>query len=340
MATQSQTRNDGLTPYQESHHHRISWALTSLHIIIYNIQKWVKHSIIVFWLLTKDDAATFVGPNTIFGLCGALAGPTLIEPVNDVSHVLLKLPLVVLFNWTNLLIFDLANQRLPESAHEDALNKPWRPVPKGLITSDRIRQTMLLFIPLVLAFNHLCLGTGFETVLIFLLTWLYNDLKGGDESWILRNVIIAVAFGLFNTGSLRVASGFHESARLTSSGVIWTSIISGVISTTMHVQDLKDQEGDRIRNRRSAPIVLGDRVSRVTVAVPVCFWSLFCTRFWPLGIWGTGPVALGAWVALRCIAHTDKISDRRTWEIWALWTATLYSMPCLYYFRCIRAAGS
>lgn len=340
MATQSQTRNVDPTPYQQSHHHKVSWSFTSLHIIISKTQNCIKHSLLIFWLLTKDDVGTFVGPNTMFGLCGALAGPTLIEPANDVSRVFLNLPLVVLFNWTNLLIFDLANQRLPESAHEDALNKPWRPVPRGLMTSDHIRQTMLLFIPIVLVFNHLCLGTGFETALILLLTWLYNDLRGGDESWILRNVIIAAAFGLFNTGSLRVAAGSQEFASLTSSGVIWTFMISGVILTTMHVQDLKDQEGDRMRNRRSAPIVLGDRVSRITIAFPVCFWSLFCTSLWPSGIWGACPVVLGAWVALRCMAYTDKLSDRRTWELWALWTAIMYSMPCLYYFRGIKGADS
>ena len=62
---------------------------------------------------------------------------------------------------------------------------------------------------------------------------------------------------------------------VTKVGWQWLVIISCVISTTMHVQDLKDEAGDRARARRSAPIVLGDAVARWTIAIPVLFWSFF-----------------------------------------------------------------
>lgn len=40
----------------------------------------------------------------------------------------------------------------------------------------------------------------------------------------------------------------------------------------MHSQDMKDQDGDRSRGRRTAPIVLGDVVARSTIAIS--FWSV------------------------------------------------------------------
>lgn len=314
---------------------RNSW-LSRLRLITSRSLRKLSSGLNLFWLLTKDDAATFVAPNTAFGMFGALAGSTLMIPSSSPLDVLLRLPLVVFFNWTNLLVFDLANQRLPESALEDALNKPWRPVPRGLMTSVQVRRAMLFFIPLVLVVNHFLLDAGVETALIQILTWLYNDLRGGDDHWILRNVIIAVAFGFFNLGSLRVAHGSLQRGSVTAVGVAWTATISGVILTTMHVQDLKDQEGDQARGRRSAPLALGDQLSRYTIAVPVLFWTLFCAEFWPLGVTlRAGPVVLGALVAVRCLAYSGKTSDRLTWELWALWTATLYSMPCLYYARSI-----
>lgn len=104
----------------------------------------------LFWLLTESNAPTFVGPNTVFGICGALASPWMAVEAAGAVHgaeplmitllrVMARLGHVILFNWSNLFIFDLANQRLPESAAEDALNKPWRPVPRGLVTADQIR---------------------------------------------------------------------------------------------------------------------------------------------------------------------------------------------------------
>lgn len=285
----------------------------------------------LFWLFTVDDAATFVAPNVMFGLFSVLSAPILVTPQTDFASIILRLPYVIFFNWSNLLIFDLANQRLPESAHEDALNKPWRPIPSGLVTSTQARRAMLFGIPIILAANHIC-GVATETALLFILTWLYNDLMGGDENWICRNVIIAVAFWFYNMGSVKVARGdqYSHGGGVTEKGVLWTTIISGVILTTMHVQDLKDQEGDRARGRHSAPLVLGDRIARWTIAIPICMWSCYCTWFWEVGTAGLGVILLGVVVAIRCLAYSGKHQDRKTWELWALWTATLYMLPLLY----------
>lgn len=279
------------------------------------------------WLMTKEDTPTFVIPNTVFGICAALAGSQLIERGGSFLAALTRIPLVLLFNWSNLLIFNLANQRLPESAHEDKLNKPWRPVPSGRMTCEHVRRSMLLAIPLVLAFNHFVLDVGTETALLYTLTWLYNDLKGGDEDWILRNVIIAFAFGLYNLGSLKVA--VPGPAHVTSKGYLWIAIISGVILTTMHVQDLKDTDGDQSRGRKSAPIVLGERLARWTLAVPICLWTVYCARFWCLRWRAVAAVALAGYIAWRCLRISGKKADRKTWHLWCLWTAVLYMMPLL-----------
>ncbi|KAF3063695.1 hypothetical protein GL218_02601 [Daldinia childiae] len=298
--------------------------------LIYFTGKKIQKALVLFWLFTVDDAGTFVIPNVVFGLCSALSAPVLATPQSDAASILIRLPRVIFFNWSNLLIFDLANQRLPESAQEDALNKPWRPVPGGLVTSVQIRRAMLVWIPIVLITNHI-FGVGTETSLLYVLTWLYNDLMGGDENWICRNVIIATAFWMYNTGSAKLANGGHT-AHITEKGEVWTIVVSGVILTTMHVQDLKDQEGDRARGRRLAPYVLGDRVARWTISIPVFFWSYYCTWFWGVGMAGIGIVVLGMTVAVRCLTCSGKHADRRTWELWALWTATLYMLPPLHRF--------
>ncbi|OGM50091.1 hypothetical protein ABOM_001251 [Aspergillus bombycis] len=68
------------------------------------------------WLFTDSDFATFVIPDTAFGIFAALSAPVLSHTSSpDLVQVLERVPAVMLWNWLNLLIFDLANQRHPES---------------------------------------------------------------------------------------------------------------------------------------------------------------------------------------------------------------------------------
>ncbi|KAK2745696.1 hypothetical protein FQN57_003593 [Myotisia sp. PD_48] len=216
----------------------------------------------LIWLFTESNFPTFVIPNSAFGVLSALSGSFLTTKETPFSHVLLRLPLVVLFNWSNVYIFDLANQRSPESVKEDIVNKPWRPLPTGKISPEQTRRLMLISIPAVLALSY-SFGVWQESALILILTWLYNDLKGGDE--LIRDVIISIAFGIYNCASLKIA--IDDNNQITRQGYAWAALISSVILTTMQVQDLKDQAGDRTRGRRTIPLVFGEEFSRWSIAV-------------------------------------------------------------------------
>ncbi|KAI1182699.1 UbiA prenyltransferase family-domain-containing protein [Nemania serpens] len=277
------------------------------------------------WLFTESDFLTFVGPDTAFGIFGALAGPLLLNNSDGPYRVLARTPLVILYNWANVLIFDLANQRTPQSAEEDRINKPHRPLPSGRMTDVQARRLLLVSLPTVLVVNYL-LGPWKETAILFTLTWMYNDLGGGDEDFIVRNLIIGFAFGLYNAGSLKIAGG--KNCSINEQGVLWTGILSSVIFTTMHSQDLKDQAGDRSRSRRTAPIVLGDFAARGTIAVPIAFWSVTCPWFWYMGFEGYMlTVPLGTYIIWLLYSDRSFKGDRKSWKLWTLWTALLYFLP-------------
>lgn len=295
------------------------------------------------WLITKDDVPTFVLPNTAFGVCSALAGSRLLSHPTSPSAVLCQIPAVLIFNWTNLLVFDLANQRLPKSIKEDSLNKPWRPLPSGRMTQADARLAMIITIPSVIAFNSIVLDTGTESAIICSGTWVYNDLEGG-EHWIFRNILCAVAFAVFNKASTKVAAGTstmftmspnfqarHVSGSgpiLTGEGYAWLVTISCVILTTMHIQDLKDQEGDRARGRLTVPLALGDANSRWSIAIPILLWTGSIILYWqPNPALALSTATLALYVVWRCLRLRDSRSDRRTWQLWTLWTALLYAIP-------------
>ena len=116
------------------------------------------------------------------------------------------------------------------------------------------------------------LGAGLESALLVALTWIYDDLGGGDGDYRVRNGTIASAFAVYNAGSLKLA--VSDGPTISPNGLEWIAMISAVILTTMHVQDLRDQVGDRQRGRRTVPLVLGDAVARWIIVVALAFWAV------------------------------------------------------------------
>ncbi|RYP65456.1 hypothetical protein DL769_006311 [Monosporascus sp. CRB-8-3] len=293
----------------------------------------IRNLLSALWGFTESDFATFALPNTAFGILGALAnrsfatadpGEGVSSPPPSINDIAWRLPLVLAFNWCNLLVFDMANQRSAASVAEDALNKPWRPISSNKITPEQTRRTMLVIIPLSLWYHRYLglweYGLGMKTGI-----WVYNDLGGGDEAFF-RELLIALGYAVFNHGSLRIALGHTQ--RISAKANLWTAIISGVVLTTMQIQDLKDQAGDRLRGRKTIVLFLGERLSRGSVAFFVCFWSCVCAWFWGPPPWACALMAaLGGLVVWRVLARRGVEEDRRTWRTWCFWHSCLYLLP-------------
>ncbi|KAF3039516.1 hypothetical protein E8E12_005114 [Didymella heteroderae] len=219
------------------------------------------------YLFTASDFPTFAVPTILFGVFGALSGPVLTTDASpSFISTLSRIPSALLLIWTNLLIFNISNQRTPSSVAEDLINKPSRPIPSGRITIDRARQTNLILVPIVLTLSW-AVGVWHTTLLLLAMQWMYNDLRGCDESLLLRNLLIAVGYGLYSAIALAVLSS--PDTVVTTEGYKWIAVITGVMFTTQHICDIKDAPGDALRGRRSAPIVLGDAGCRWSVAVPI-----------------------------------------------------------------------
>lgn len=116
------------------------------------------------------------------GTFSALAGPSLTtNETPDLSYIISRIPLVFVWNWLNLLVFNIANQRLPDSVLEDQINKPWRPMPSNRLSSDEARQLLLTVLPCSLILMYF-IGAFEDALWMVALTWMYNDLGGADVS--------------------------------------------------------------------------------------------------------------------------------------------------------------
>ncbi|CAG9954620.1 unnamed protein product, partial [Clonostachys rosea f. rosea IK726] len=53
----------------------------------------------------------------------------------------------------------------------------------------------------------------------------------------------------------------------------WLGVIAMTITCTIHVQDLRDMEGDAVAGKRTIPILMGEMNARLFVALGVTFWA-------------------------------------------------------------------
>jgi len=131
------------------------------------------------------------------------------------------------------------------------------------------------------------------------LTWIYNDLEAADENFFVRHLNNALGFVTFAAGATQVLCGTHE---MNGMAYEWLAVIAAVITFTIQFQDMEDQEGDRERDRRTLPIVLGDGNTRIVNAVTILLFSFVTAKFWDLNWWGyVLPVGLGALIASRTV---------------------------------------
>ena len=289
----------------------------------------LQHHLGTLWLFTFSDFKTIVIPSTAFAAVTALSGPSLSTntSVPPLSKLLPRLPLVLAWIWLTLLIVDIANQRQPGSVIEDTLNKPWRPLPSGRISTLGARRLLFITIPCVLAITKFFLPQGLPVTIIAIIgSYMYNDLGGADENFFVRNLMNAAAITCFGAGAAQVAIGEH--AALNFNAYQWLAIIALIVTTTMQVQDMEDQEGDRARGRVTIPLLLGDATARYSIAVLVSAWSFFCPAYWGRDVLGyVSPVAVGLTIAGRTLTMRNVHADKGNWRAWNIWMMTLYLLP-------------
>ncbi len=297
----------------------------------YEVPVSMQYHLRTLWLTTCNDLKSIVIPETAFGIFSALSGPVLTtNQAPDLLAILKRLPLVTLWCWANVLIFDLANQRLTGSVLEDSINKPWRPLPSGRITALQAKRLLLAVLPVGFVLT-LYIGGMEETVAMMALTWMYNDLGGADESYFVRNLINAFGFMCYSSGATLVASG-HGQHTLNREAYHWLAMVGAIVLTTLQMQDMSDQEGDQARGRGTIPLVLGDWAARWSIAIPVSFWSLACPLFWKLHpIAFILPLILGGLVAIRILLLRTVDDDKLTWKLWNVWISCLYLLPLIKY---------
>ena len=99
-------------------------------------------------------------------------------------------------------------------------------------------------------------------------TWNHNDLGGADDNFFVRSILNSFEFVSYSLVATSIASDSKQFS-LNVTAHQWLAIVEMVILTSLQMQDLADQEGDRARGRMILPLLLSYWIASCTVAIPV-----------------------------------------------------------------------
>ncbi|CAG8606017.1 32489_t:CDS:2, partial [Gigaspora margarita] len=203
------------------------------------------------------------------------------NPIDDFSTIetmkhfgfprLLK---IVLYFTTFVMVANWHNQL--NNKEEDLINKPHRPIPSGLITVEGARcRTIIISIihPIVGYFVG-----GFASLFgaLLWLGWVTLYMKFDIHANALSKNLYT-AFGswiqLATTYHLVVGTELNINEWWDNEPSMFNLSIFFLFLTTIHIQDLGDQDGDTLVNRKTLPLLIGDVICRL-LTVPLLFLSV------------------------------------------------------------------
>ncbi|KAI1803004.1 UbiA prenyltransferase family-domain-containing protein [Daldinia bambusicola] len=291
----------------------------------------IYHSKTMF-LFTRSDFKTVIIPQSIFAISTtiSLARSTTKNSQEIAAQILNRSPYMLGWLWLHLLVENIANQRLASSVQEDTVNKPWRPLPAGRITMTEAQAILRVLVPASVIVS-LLIGGLLPSVTLMTFIWLYNDLDGSDAGPWQRNMINAGGLACFGWGAVNILLGDpqqvgDEQERLCR----WVALTSAIITTTVFAQDFPDIDGDKLRHRKTLPLLYTETYSRALLAGFILFWSLVSPIFWNVGgaAW-SGSVSIGSVMAFLTLFGKSKVIDETVWKLWCVWITTIYLLPIL-----------
>lgn len=223
-----------------------------------------------------------------------------------------------------ILTFCMLNQ--VNSVEEDTINKPYRPLPSGLITRRQTWIRIIIYSMLFLcfaAFLHIFwISVAWQIVTYFL------NVFGGSNHWITKNLVgMTVGTFLLLAAQWEIAS---PGERVDMSTVLYWSFISLWAGFALPIQDFRDVKGDRQMGRKTLPLAIGDKNGRNLMAVeyilflPLLFLAAMLSQK-SLWLLITDPIDLSIliiqflthWViAFRLWSFRNPKQDDRTYHLY------------------------
>ncbi|TRX93692.1 hypothetical protein FHL15_005368 [Xylaria flabelliformis] len=294
---------------------------------LYNSLSNVPYFANTLYLFVRDNLKDIVCMGYLFGVLNAtIAFKFSMGPALHITEIILTTHRMILWSLSNLLLFNLHNQRHPSAVLEDRQNKPWRPLPAGRISPKQTTHLIFAMYPVILLISYKWGGMIPCLLEAFSCLW-YNEWGGAADPF-LKNLLNGVGFACFFAGPLEVLtreSIFSGQGKAAT----WLGILTACITTTVHTQDFRDVRGDRAAGRITVPLSIGDTAARLLVAVGVCGWTLAASWYWEAGKQALVAVLAGGIMVCNLFWDRTTEGDSRTWKLWPAWIFGLFLVPVI-----------
>ncbi|KAG2033246.1 UbiA prenyltransferase family [Suillus americanus] len=260
--------------------------------------------IMTLFLFTKSDLLTVLIPITLSTLAAA--------PHPNVTRI----PDMIVWMWLHLLKHDIYNQM--QDPEEDQTNKPHRPLPAGRITAQNAADVRWLLVPVCLMFSAMYGSTALAcSVCLEALSIWYNEF-GGDKTWLSKNLLTAITYTILELGATVVIGTWAPGSSIDKIGAHGITFSSVVFATTLHAQDFKDEEGDRLTGRRTL-VTLFPTFARISMMVGVPLWSLCLSRLWKLDpTCSVAFITYGTIVGARFVVYRTASAHKQSCKLYSV----------------------
>lgn len=218
------------------------------------------------------------------------------------------------------------------SAAEDAHNKPYRPVPAGLITGGGLALRFWLAMPV-----YTLLGWAFGAwpwVLLWQATLVAHPRWASSRHYLWWKPLFNISGAIAS-----FATGWQVTAPLDTTAWIWIATTSLYFSFPMIYEDVRDMDGDRAIGRRTPALVWGEAFVRRWFATFML--SLPCVVYFALafpsgagdwrGVVSATVLGILSWIcAARALLRHGRSADRFTYQLFCLtWGMTVATAPLM-----------
>ncbi|KAI0058427.1 hypothetical protein BV25DRAFT_1830078 [Artomyces pyxidatus] len=302
-----------LTPHYVSSTPRsisISWPFDKSGHCVSSLLSAVKYHLHTAVLFTWTDYKTIFLPITAFACATG--------PVHSISNLVQ----CWIWMWLHLLLCNVSNQA--RSREEDAVNRPWRPLPAGRITESQAVGLRWAIVALCICWSLLYDQDLVLTTLgLVATTFLYDEL--GVASHIVgKNFCNIGGYTSFEVGATRVISATPSMDFVSITAVILSGLL---IFTTIQAQDFPDVDGDKALGRMTFPIYAPE-FSRTFTLLATVAWSIFLSWYWAIGPITTAFfVGLGTYVGSRYYLLRTLDVDKRSYLIFNIWLMLAHILP-------------
>ncbi|KAJ7103680.1 UbiA prenyltransferase family [Mycena crocata] len=268
--------------------------------------------VLILFNFTRSDSTTILLSVLFYAfMCG-------------VAPSIRRTPHAAIWVWVHLLQACTANQMV--GASEDALNKPYRPIPAGLISLGHTKMLRWALLPV-------CLGLSWKFDVMYpglvlaVATLLYNELGLDTYNPYTRNMVNALGIVAWEIGAMRIVKEDKEHPN--GIGGLAPYVNALIIATTIHVADFRDEAGDRMQGRTTFPISM-PQLSRIVTAILIISWSVGLIAFWAVGaapVTASSFLGLGVYIGIRVFFQRSESSDKATYQLYNLWLTLAKILP-------------